>query len=130
LILKSEIIKDYYIAREILDKYVFHFLKYLEVKNKKSPDIEKILNLNPEFVEEIPEIYVSNKASKKDIEKVMMDSFQYDLVMAKSVVDKLNFDKDYFSIDYLEQNYPDLEVDVMEQNPNFYGFSFNWYKKY
>lgn len=98
----------------------------MEIRNKKSPEIEKILNLCPEFVIEIPEVNVSNKATKEDIEDCMKRSFDYDLVFAKNIVNKLGLNKEFFTTSYLEAHYPDLEVDVVEQNPNFNGFSFNW----
>lgn len=98
----------------------------MEIRNKKCPEIEKILNLSPEFVIEIPEVYVSNKATQEDIEECMKRSFDYDLVFAKNIVNKLKLNKEFFTTSYLENHYPDLEVDVVEQNPNFSGFSFNW----
>ena len=56
----------------------------------------------------------------------MKRSFDYDLVFAKNIVNKLKLNKEFFTTSYLENHYPDLEVDVVEQNPNFSGFSFNW----
>jgi hypothetical protein len=122
----SEKIKEYSKAREILDKYVFHFIKYMEIRNRKNADVEKIVNLSPEFVKEIPGIYVSNKATKEEIEDCFKDTLEYDLVFAKKVLNKMKINKDYFTTSYLENNYPDLVVDVIEQSPNFTGFSFNW----
>jgi hypothetical protein len=126
LIKTNSFVNDYNVAREILNKYVFHFIKFLENRYKKWLEIEKILNLSPEFVIEIPEVYVSNKATQEDIEECMKRSFDYDLVFAKNIVNKLKLNKEFFTTSYLENHYPDLEVDVVEQDPNFSGFSFNW----
>ena len=123
---KSQLFLEYQQAREILDKYVFHFVKYLEIKNKKINDIDNIIKLNPEYVVEVPEISVSTTATSDDIEECMKSSFKYDLVIAKKILDKLNLEKEYFTINYLEKKYPDCFIDVVEQNPNFTGFTFNW----
>jgi hypothetical protein len=56
----------------------------------------------------------------------MKNSFEYDLVFAKNILNKMKLNKDFFTTSYLESNYPDLDVDVVEQTPNFSGFSFNW----
>jgi hypothetical protein len=98
----------------------------MEIRNRKNADVEKIVNLSPEFVKEIPEIYVSNKATKEEIEDCFKETLEYDLVFAKKVLNKMKIKKDYFTTSYLENNYPDLVVDVIEQSPNFTGFSFNW----
>ncbi len=98
----------------------------MEIRNRKNADVEKIVNLSPEFVKEIPGIYVSNKATKEEIEDCFKDTLEYDLVFAKKVLNKMKINKDYFTTSYLENNYPDLVVDVIEQSPNFTGFSFNW----
>jgi DNA-directed RNA polymerase subunit F len=123
---RSDKIKEYSKAREILDKFVFHFMKYMDIRNRKNADVEKILNLCPEYVKEIPEIYVSNKATKEEIEDCFKDTLDYDLVFAKKIVNKMKIKKEYFTASYLDKNYPNLVVDVIEQSPNFSGFSFNW----
>ena len=66
------------------------------------------------------------QGTNEDYEGVLKSAFEYDLVMVKNLVNKLPFDKDFFTIKYLEENYPEMDVDVVEQKPNFHGFSFNW----
>lgn len=126
LLKKSLLFSEYKDARDILDKYIFHFIKYLEIRNKNFNNFENIINLYPEYVVEIPEIRVSSNANSDDIEQCMKASFNYDLVFAKKILDKLNLKNEFFTIDYLEKNYPDGFIDVVEQNPNFTGFTFNW----
>jgi hypothetical protein len=122
-------LKDSQLARTILNKYVFHFIKFIEIRGKKNVDVEKIINLNPEFILEVPELFVSNKATRDDVNECMKQSFNYDLVFAKKLLSKMELNKEFFTAAYLEEHYPENDVDVVEQNPNFWGFSFNWHTK-
>lgn len=129
---EKKIFKNSEEARKVYDQYLFHFILYEEEvnTNPKRP-IEEILaeifKYDPSYIIEIPIIY--SPEDKSFNSKRILESFKYDLVILRGFLPKFGLDNRYLNKEYLLKHHPRKKLDVIEQDPSFYGFTTNKYNK-
>ena len=127
---EKKIFKDSEEARKVNDLYLFHFILYEDevLLNPKRPIDEiltEIFKYDPTYINEIPIEY-----SQEDISfnsKKILESFKYDLVILRGFLPKFGLDNRYLNKEYLHKHHPKKKIDIIEQDPSFYGFTTNKY---
>lgn len=81
------------------------------------------MSLDPSFIKETPTYLIQGNP-----DSVLKDAFTEDLVIVKNVLPP-NFKDDLFTLKFIEETYccegKNLKIDVIEQDPNFWGFTKN-----
>jgi hypothetical protein len=120
-------------ARTVYDRYIFHFieLRKLEIIIKDSPDPVSIqkkmidyLSYDPSYILEVP-VIECNTNDKDEINNLIIEGLKHDLVILRGFLDKFGFNPEYFTEKFIVETYKDQKIEVIEQTPNFFGFTDN-----
>ena len=124
-------------ARNIYDKYLFHFIELNKIENslKYSADAEGVqkkliefMNYDPSYMIEVP-VIDCNTSDKEEINKLVIEGLKNDLVILRGFVDKFDFNPEYFTEKFIVEKYGEQRIEIIEQTPNFFGFTNNLYSK-
>lgn len=120
-------------ARKVYDRYLFHFieLRKLEINIRDSEDPVSIqrkmidcLSYDPSYILEVP-VIECNTDDKDEINNLIIEGFKYDLVILRGFLDKFGFNPEFFTEKFIVETYKDQKIEVIEQTPNFFGFTNN-----
>jgi hypothetical protein len=126
--------------REIYNKYLFHFELFDNLinvqKGKASRYImnyteEDLIKFDPSMILECKIIEANNNDSLTDITNKIKEAYKHDLVILRGFTEKFGLNESLFNINHIEDNsdkYENLKIDIINQNPNFYGFTSNKHK--
>lgn len=82
------------------------------------------LSYDPSHILEVP-VIECNTSDKDEINNLIIEGLKHDLVILRGFLDKFGFNPEYFTEKYIVETYKDQKIEVIEQNPNFYGFTDN-----
>lgn len=86
------------------------------------------MNYDPSYIIEVP-VIECNATDKEEINKLVIEGLKHDLVILRGFVDKFDFNPEYFTEKFIVEKYGDQRIEIIEQTPNFFGFTNNLYSK-
>jgi len=123
---------DNYSYKEIYDEFLFHFELY---ENLKSGNLQnqsfiytekQISKFKPQMILECKVIEALDSDDEKSINTKIEKALEHDLVILRNFLNRFRINHDFFKIEYLlskiNSDFRNYKIDVVEQNPNFFGF--------
>ena len=111
---------------------LFHYDRISDLTKEPSLDeINEIMSLEPEYLHELETVILPYSQGESAVKKALKDSMRKDLIIIDNLLPS-NFNHNLFTLQNLEnmfcQQGMNYKIDVVEQNPKFWGFSRNKYK--
>jgi hypothetical protein len=113
-------------ARNDYDTYLFHYGEFQRSSTDKMNIIKEILNYDPKLIQGIP---VLKPKSGEDANDVVKRALKYDLAILRGVLPSFKINDYIFTEDYLCERYPETNIEIIEQNPKFFGFTQNTHER-
>jgi hypothetical protein len=113
-------------ARNDYDTYLFHFREFQILKTDNVSKITEVLLYDPKLIRGIPVIKIQ---PGEDVKEVLNKTLSYDLVILRDALPTYGLNPYIFSTDYLNDKYPESEIEIIEQSSNFFGFTKNIHER-
>lgn len=129
----SQVFKNGTEARQVYDKYLFHFMELRRLENLmlNTSDADNIhkkmidcLTWDPSYLLDVP-IIECKTDDKEEIQNMILEGLKYDLVILRGFLDKFGFNPKYFTEKFIVETYKDQKIEIIEQQSRFLGFTTN-----